>query len=162
MPAVGREAEANRALDRSLITGVLMMRIVLVGVLLLAGSFGLFEYELALGSGEPVARTIAVAVFVVVLSFYLLNARSFTSSMFNIGVFSNPAIWLGIGTMTALQALYTYLPVMHSLFGSAPMDARQWGRVFLIGFAAYLIVGFEKWVRGLRTEPAALESASEA
>lgn len=92
MPAVGREAEANHALDRFLITGVLMMRIVLVGVLLLAGSFGLFEYELALGSGEPVARTVAVAVFVAVVSFYLLNARSFTSSMFNIGVFSNPAI----------------------------------------------------------------------
>jgi hypothetical protein len=109
--------------------------------------FGLFEYELALGSSEAVARTVAVAVFVVVLGFYLLNARSLTYSIFEIGVFSNPMIWLGIGTMAILQALYTYLPVMNSLFDSAPIDAAQWGRVFLVGFAAFLIIGLQKWVR---------------
>lgn len=150
--------------SRPIITGVLTMRIVLVGVILLAGSFGLFEYELALGSSEPVARTVAVAVFVVVLGFYLLNARSLTYSIFEIGVFSNPMIWLGIGTMAILQALYTYLPVMNSLLGSAPIDAAQWGRVFLVGFAAFFIIGFQKRVHrrmspspGLRSPTAAID-----
>jgi Ca2+-transporting ATPase len=133
--------------SRPIITGVLTMRIVLVGVILLAGAFGLFEYELALGSSELVARTVAVAVFVVVLGFYLLNARSLTHSVLEIGVFSNPMIWLGIGTMAILQALYTYLPLMNNLFDSAPIDAAQWGRVFLVGFAAFLIIGLQKWVR---------------
>lgn len=87
-----------------------------------------------------------MAVFVVVLGFSLLNARSLTYSIFEIGVFSNPMIWLGIGTMAILQALYTYLPVMNSLFGSAPIDAAQWGRVFLVGFAAFFIIGFQKRV----------------
>ena len=133
--------------DKPIITGTLLMRIVLVGMILLAGAFGLFEYELALGSSESVARTVAVAVFVVVLGFYLLNSRSLTLSMFRIGVFSNPMIWVGIGIMAALQLLYTYLPLMNTLFDSAPISAAQWGRVFVVGFAAYLIVGLEKWVR---------------
>lgn len=133
--------------DQPIITGTLMIRIVLVGIILLAGAFGLFEYELALGSTEPAARTVAVAVFVVVLSFYLLNARSLTASMFKIGVFSNPMIWLGIGLMALLQLLYTYLPLMNRLFESTPITAVQWGRVFAVGFAAFFIVGFEKWIR---------------
>ena len=133
--------------DKPIITRTLLMRIVLVGVILVTGAFGLFEYELALGSSEKVARTVAVAVFVVVLAFYLLNSRSLTSSMFRIGVFSNPMIWIGIGVMAALQLLYTYLPLMNTLFESAPMTAVQWARVFAVGFAGYLIVGLEKWIR---------------
>ncbi|MDK1019284.1 MAG: HAD-IC family P-type ATPase [Actinomycetota bacterium] len=133
--------------DRPIITATLLARIALVGTLLLAGAFGLFTYEMSLGSGEAAARTVAVGVFVVVQSFYLLNSRSFTSSMFRIGVFSNPAIWLGLGTMAILQALYTYLPIMNNLFGSTPIDATQWGRIFLVGFAVYLIIGVEKWMR---------------
>lgn len=116
-------------------------------MILLAGAFGLFEYELLLGASEPVARTVAVAVFVVVLAFYLLNSRSLIWSIFRIGVFSNPMIWVGIGIMAVLQLLFTYLPVMNQLFESAPMSAAQWGRVFIVGFAAYAIVGFEKWIR---------------
>ena len=68
-------------------------------------------------------------------------------SIFRIGVFSNPIIWLGIGTVGALQLLYTYFPLMNRLFESAPMSAAQWVRVFAVGFVAHLIVGFEKWVR---------------
>ena len=67
--------------------------------------------------------------------------------MFRIGVFSSPMLWLGIGVMAALQLLFTYLPLMNRLFGSAPMDAAQWARVFAVGFAAYLVVGTEKWLR---------------
>lgn len=133
--------------DKPIITRTLLVRIVLVGVILLAGAFGPFEYELLLGASEPVARTVAVAVFVVVLAFYLLNSRSLIWSIFRIGVFSNPMIWVGIGIMAVLQLLFTYLPVMNQLFESAPMSAAQWGRVFIVGFAAYAIVGFEKWIR---------------
>jgi cation-transporting ATPase F len=82
----------------------LVWRIVLVSVLLLAGSFGLFLRELAQGNSLAEARTVAVNVFVVVEAMYLFNCRSLTHSARRVGLFSNPAIWYGVLTMALLQA----------------------------------------------------------
>jgi magnesium-transporting ATPase (P-type) len=88
-----------------ILDAALVWRIVLVSVLLLAGSFGLFLRELAQGSSLAEARTVAVNVFVVVQAMYLFNCRSLTLSALRVGLFSNPAIWYGVLIMALLQAL---------------------------------------------------------
>jgi cation-transporting P-type ATPase F len=55
---------------------------------------------------------VAVNVFVMVELFYLFNCRSLTKSMFQLGVFSNPWIWVGVGSMVALQ-LAVHLRAVH-------------------------------------------------
>jgi len=94
--------------DTAILSGELIFRIVLVGLLLLLGSFGLFEWALYQGASEAEARTIAVNVFAVGQSFYLLNCRSLRFSMFRLGLFGNPWIWGGIAGMTVAQLLFTY------------------------------------------------------
>ncbi len=130
-----------------ILTRELIWRIILVGTLLLVASFGLFEWELRAGSGEAVARTVAVNVFVMVELFYLFNCRSLTKSMFQIGLFSNLWLFAGVAIMSALQLLFTYWPTMNWLFHSAPISLEAWGRIAAAGVVVYLIVGFEKWVR---------------
>ena len=116
----------------------------IVGVLLLIGSFGLFEWALQQGASEAEARTIAINVFAVGQSFYLLNCRSLRFSMFRLGLFSNPWIWAGIAAMIAAQLLFTYLPLMNWLFHTAPIGWMDWLHIVLVGLVIYLVIGAEK------------------
>jgi Ca2+-transporting ATPase len=130
-----------------ILTRELIGRIFIVGILLLAGAFGLFEWELINGAGIEEARTVAVNVFVMVELFYLFNCRSLTRSMFSLGVFSNPWVFGGVTIMLILQGLYTYLPAMNWMFHSAPISIAAWGRILAVGVIAYFVVGLEKWLR---------------
>ena len=78
--------------------------------------------------------------------FYLFNCRSFTRSMFSIGLFSNPWVIGGSLAMIALQLAFTYLPVMNALFHSAPIGLDAWWRIVAIAAFAYLLVGVEKTI----------------
>jgi Ca2+-transporting ATPase len=130
-----------------ILTGELVGRIVSVGAILLAGAFGLFEWELWQGRGVDEARTAAVAVFIVVQTFYLFNCRSLSQSVARVGLFSNGWVLIGSAGMLLLQVGFTYLPFMNALFHSAPLPLESWGWAFLAGLAAFLLVGFEKWLR---------------
>ena len=133
--------------DAHILTRELLWRIVLVGGLILIGAFGLFEWELQSGNSLTQARTVAVNVVVLIGIAYLLNCRSLTQSMFRIGLFSNPWIWVGIAIMLVLQLAFTYLPFMNQLFSSAPITLGAWARVLGLTLAGYLLIEFEKWIR---------------
>jgi cation-transporting ATPase F len=62
-----------RNTDQALLTRALLVRIMLVSSLLVAGSWWLFEWDLAQGANLPEARTAAVNLFVVVEAFYLFS-----------------------------------------------------------------------------------------
>ncbi len=139
-----------RTPDTAILSGELIFRIVLVGLLLLTGAFGLFEWALYQGAGEAEARTIAVNVFAVGQSFYLLNCRSLRFSMFRLGLFSNLWIWGGIAAMSVAQLLFTYAPLMNRLFHTAPIGIMDWVRILAVGLVIYLVIGAEKTLRRRR------------
>ncbi|MFN7139900.1 MAG: HAD-IC family P-type ATPase, partial [Limisphaerales bacterium] len=130
-----------------ILTFPLFMRTGLVTLMMLAGGLGMFLWESM--QDKPIAevRTVVVNTIVVVEIFYLLNCRSLTHSVRSIGFFSNPLLLLGIVSMITLQLLFTYTPIMNRLFHSAPIELAAWGRMVVIGLIAFLVVGFEKWVR---------------
>ena len=99
------------------------------------------------GMNEDVARTIAVNVFVFGELFYLFNCRSLTRSMLAVGVFSNRWLLAGVAVMIALQLAFTYVPIMNTIFHSAPIDPVWWLSIVGVGLAIYLIVEGEKWLR---------------
>ena len=133
--------------DMPVITREMGFRIGLVSLMLLIGSFGLFEWSLLSGESVETARTVAVNMFVFGELFYLLNCRSLQYSMFTLGVFSNRWLVLGVAVMILLQLLFTYAPAMNTLFGTAPMNAVQWAWVLAGGLTIYTVVGTEKWLR---------------
>ena len=133
-----------------ILTWELGMRICLVGILLLVGAFGLFEWELHHGSSVAAARTCAVNVFVFGEIFYLFNCRSLRHSMFRIGMFSNRWVLGGVTLMVLLQLLFTYLPVMHTAFGSQSIGVREWRLIIGASLVVYIVIEFEKWIRSLK------------
>ena len=130
-----------------LLTGELIGRILLVSLILLVGAFGSFEWALGKGAGDAYARTVAVNVFVMAEVFYLFNCRSLSKSMFQLGVFSNPWIWVGVASMVGLQLLFTYAPFMNRMFHSVPIGLDAWWLILLTACVAYGVVGIEKWTR---------------
>jgi len=135
-----------------ILTRVLVERILLVSALMLVGAFGLFQYELGTGATEAEARTVAVNVFVLVETAYLVNCRSLTTSVRQIGLFSNPPLIAGMITMLALQVAFTYLPFFTVAFDSAPIDLASWGRIVAVALLVSTVVAAEKALRRRRGE----------
>ncbi len=134
-----------RAADEPILTTEIIIRIIVVGVILCAGALWVFEWCLAEGRSNEEARTLAVNVFVFGEMMYLFNCRSMRYSMFRLGLFSNPLLWLGVFLMIVLQVLYTYLPAFNVAFQSAPLSISDWGLSLLPGLAIYIIIGLKKY-----------------
>jgi len=130
-----------------LLSKLLIQRIVLVSVLLCAAAFGVFEWALARGASEAEARTATVGAIVFGEVFYLFNCRSLTRSFVSVGILSNPYVWIGVGSMTLLQLLFTYAPAMNRLFHTQPLSVEAWMLVIAAGLLVSIVVGLEKMVR---------------
>ena len=133
--------------DEPLLTRFMLWRIAFVTAFLVAGSLGLFLWELERGVPLDVARTAAINALVMGEIFYLFNCRRLTAPVVGwSGFFGNRAVLIAIGVLVVLQGLFTYLPVMQALFATAALDAAAWGRIFLFGIVVYSVVEIEKAV----------------
>ncbi|NLC70326.1 MAG: HAD-IC family P-type ATPase [Desulfuromonadaceae bacterium] len=129
-----------------ILTFELTVRMVIVGILLLLGALGLFEWELSHGASKEQARTVATNVFVLTQIFYLLKCRSLTRSAFTVGLFSNLWIWAGILTALGAQLLFAYVPTMNWIFHSAPVAPGSWLRALSITAVIWIAVSVEKLI----------------
>jgi cation-transporting P-type ATPase F len=137
-----------RSPSTPLLTSEMIQRIMLTATIILVGVFMLYLWELNNeGSSIEVARTAALNALVIIEVLYLLNCRSLTKSIFQIGVYSNKWIMVGILLMLLLQIAYTYLPAMNTIFQSAPLDLGTWLRILTLAVIAYFIIEFDKWIR---------------
>jgi Ca2+-transporting ATPase len=144
----GIMARMPRDPNQPILGSALIFRIILVSMLLVAGSFGLFKLQMHWDGNAELARTLAVNVFIFGQMFYLFNCRSLTRSVWDLGLFSNPWIWVGAGLMTAFQLVFIYAPVFNTIFRTYPMGLFEWALV--LGFSALfsLIIAIEKKIQG--------------
>ena len=138
--------------NNHIVTGELVLRIVIVGAIMLLGSFSLFSAALDAGSTDAEARTLAVNAFVAMEIGYLFNCRSLHQSVWRIGWFTNRWIWVGIASTVALQIAFTYLPFMNDIFGSSPLPLVAWWPVVGLGVLITLVIGAVKWLENLRDD----------
>ncbi|MBL8796241.1 MAG: cation-transporting P-type ATPase [Planctomycetia bacterium] len=127
----------------------LLKRVGFVSLLLLLGSFGLFNWMVRFrGASLAEAQSVAASMIVVGEVFYLFNCRSLTQSVLRLGLLSNkPAIAGALG-MLALQALFVHTAPMNRLFQTAPIGWDAWLAVFAWGLALYVLVEIEKFLVG--------------
>lgn len=158
-----------RSPDAPLLNRFVLVRTVLVALLMTAGPLVLFwfEYKHGIARGGDIltalheAQTIAVTNVVLFQIFYLFNCRSLRDSVFQIGLWSNPAIYIGIFILVLLQLGYIYLPVMNSLFDSAPLDLNAWLKATAVAFVVVPVIGIEKYCRQRRRQAKALEDNNQ-
>jgi Ca2+-transporting ATPase len=114
-----------------------LRRILILAPVMAAGTLWLFARELHNG-GEVHARTMAFGVLAAFQWFHALNARSSSSSLFSIGLFSNMWLWGGILTAVALQVVATQTAAGQAIFGISALSPGNWGMITAL--AAVILV----------------------
>ena len=136
-----------RSPSEPLLSRWLAWRIALVITLLVAGSMGMYLWELDHGATLETARTAAVNTLVAGEIGYLFNCRHIAAPALSWqGLTGNRYVLVAIAVLAVLQLLMTYLPAMQAAFGTAGLQAGAWGRIVLFGVALMLIVEAEKWL----------------
>ena len=141
--------------DAPVLSRFVVFRTVIAALLMTAGAVGLFHWEytreLAAGAAEAVAlgeaQTMAVTTVIMFQIFYMLNCRSLKDSIFTIGVFGNPAVFVGIAALLLLQGLFIYAPVMHAVFGTLPLGPRDLALSAAVGAVILPVISLEKRLR---------------
>jgi magnesium-transporting ATPase (P-type) len=136
-----------RAVDRHLVTGFGLWRILFVGLTLVAFTLLAFFWMKSQGASDALARTVAVNAIIIGQVFYLLNSRYLLDSSISLKAhMGNKYLPFAIGTVVVLQWLFTYTTPFQATFGNAPIPLRIWPWLFAGGLVLFLIVETEKLV----------------
>jgi cation-transporting ATPase F len=140
----GIMARPPRDPRKSLLTGPVIFRTLLVSALLVVGAWWVFDYEIGHGASVEASRTAAVNLFVTVEAFYLFSCRSLTQPLWHTGFLANPWLIVGVTAQALGQAALTYLPAMNTLFQTAPIGWQVWLRILLVAAVAAAAVALDK------------------
>jgi magnesium-transporting ATPase (P-type) len=136
-----------RAVDRPILTGFGIWRVVFVGLALLAVTLWAFFWMKSQGASDALARTVAVNMITIGQVFYLLNSRYLLDSSLSFRAhLGNKYLPLGIGAVVIMQLLFTYAPPVQYLFDNEAIPPRVWPWLFLAGFVFFLVVEVEKLI----------------
>ena len=136
-----------RAVDRPIVTGFGIWRIMFVGLALLAYTLLAFFWMRSLGASDALARTVSVNALTVGQVFYLLNSRYLLDSSLNFKAhMGNKYLPLGIISVVILQLLFTYAPPFQAMFGYESIPLWVWPWIIAGGFVFFLVVEIEKLV----------------
>ncbi|MFD6069033.1 HAD-IC family P-type ATPase [Amycolatopsis lurida] len=142
-----------------LLTGALAGRTVFVSAILLAFSFGAFQWQVAAGASLELARTVAMNVFVGGEIAYLINCRSLENLRPRVGVLRNRWLPAGIALTIGLQLMLTYVPFMNTLFHTAPMPWHTWIPIPVLAALTYGLVELGKARQRRRSRAGRVHSA---
>jgi len=154
-----------RAVDRPILTGFGIWRVVFVGLALLAYTLCAFFWMKSQGASDQLARTVAVNAITIGQIFYLLNSRYLLDSSLSLKAhLGNKYLPLGIGAVIILQLLFTYAPPLQALFDNEAVPLRVWPWLFVGGLVFFLVVELEKMMirssASLRTAVTAVEAGA--
>jgi len=129
-----------------MLTPYLVWRVAFVSLILMAGTFGLFRWEMGQGASIEHARTVTANTLVMFEIFYLFNSRYITASIFNwAGLTGSRYVLIAIGVLFVFQLGFTYLAPMQSLFGTTEIDFNIWLRIVVIASSVLFLVELEKY-----------------
>jgi magnesium-transporting ATPase (P-type) len=154
-----------RTVDRPILTGFGIWRVVFVGLALLAVTLWAFFWMKSQGASDQLARTVAVNMITIGQVFYLLNSRYLLDSSLSLRAhLGNKYLPLGIGAVVVLQLLFTYAPPLQRLFDNEAIPLWVWPWLVLGGLAFFLVVEAEKLIirssGSLRSAVTALEAGA--
>jgi magnesium-transporting ATPase (P-type) len=136
-----------RPADEAILSGFFIWRVLMVSVLMMAGSLGPFLWELNEGTSIETARTMAVNALVAAEMFYLFNSRFILAPVLSLeGLTGNRYVLLAIAACIPLQIAYTHAPALQAVFGSTDLTLVEWGKVVSAGLFVFSVAELEKFV----------------
>ncbi len=122
--------------EEGIITNEMVFDIIFVGALMCIGTLLLFNHSLTGGADIVYARSVALAVLVVLEVVRLQMVRE----KYNIGVFSNK--WLILAVISSIGFLLSilYIPQLQILFKTAPINLFDWFKIIGVTVAVFVSV----------------------
>ena len=137
-----------RPRNESLIGGELVWHIVLVSVLFLCGTFGIFTYAVDRGYSVELARTMALNTLVVMEIFHLFFIRNiYGASLTWKAVRGTKVVWATVITVTLAQFAITYLPPLQAIFTTESISFLDGALIVGVGVAVFALLKTEKQIR---------------
>ena len=136
-----------RAVDRPIVTGFGIWRIMFVGLALLAYTLLAFFWMRSQGASDALARTVSVNALTIGQVFYLLNSRYLLDSSLSLKAhIGNAYLPLGIIAVVILQLIFTYAPPVQAMFGNESIPLWVWPWLLAGGLLFFLVVESEKLI----------------
>ena len=110
----------------------LLLRVAFMAIIMGAGLYFIFSWAESRMSLAQ-AQTLAFTSMVSFEWFRVFNARSDERTVFNLGLFRNRPLLLGIGVAILLQIGVIYLPPLQIAFRTVPLEPWHWGIAIAAG-----------------------------
>ena len=138
-------SRAPRAVERPILNGFGIWRVVFVGAALVLFTLWAFFWMKGQGASDALARTVAVNAITIGQCFYLLNSRYLIDNSLSINAhLGNKYLPMGIGAVVVLQVLFTYFTPLQRMFDTEAIPLYVWPWLIAGGVVFFLIVEGEK------------------
>ena len=138
-------SRAPRAVERPILNGFGIWRVVFVGAALVLFTLWAFFWMKGQGASDALARTVAVTAITIGQCFYLLNSRYLIDNSLSINAhLGNKYLPMGIGAVVVLQVLFTYFTPLQRMFDTEAIPLYVWPWLIAGGVVFFLIVEGEK------------------
>ncbi len=137
-----------RPRNEGVIHGRMRAGILLVGVVMAAGTLLIFDAALPGGfiegtGGIEYGRTMAFTTLMLFQIFNAFNARSPVQSAFR-GLFRNRWLWAAVSLSVALHMLVIYVPFLHVAFGTVSLSGWDWARSIAVASSVLWVAELAK------------------
>jgi Ca2+-transporting ATPase len=121
------------------------IHVVWVGMLMAA--LAITTQVVALGNDLPGWQTMVISVVAFSQLAHVMAIRSESESIFTQGLTSNLPLLAAVLATVGLQLALIYVPFLNELFGTQPLTSLELAATFGMGFAVFIAVEVEKFVR---------------
>jgi P-type Ca2+ transporter type 2C len=143
--------EPPRKTDARIINKEILLNILYVAIFMAAGTLWMF-YNANNNGNLVYAQTIVFTTLAFFQVFNSFNCRSRTNSVFQLGFFSNPYLFIAIITSISLQIAAVYVPFMQNMLGTVGLNAQDWGLIILVSSTIFVADELRKLVQRKRRQ----------
>jgi magnesium-transporting ATPase (P-type) len=143
----GMDQRPPRDPREGIMSGVMLQRTVIVGLLIAVGVIIKFVYGMEHAENLDHARTMAVTTMVFFQFFQAVNSRSEFQSVFRLSPFTNPFLVYALLASTFAQVAVIYAPPLQWVFRTVPLTSFEWLLVLGISLSVILVVEIDKAIR---------------
>ncbi|WP_455206961.1 cation-translocating P-type ATPase [Kaarinaea lacus] len=130
--------------DESIFAGGMWQHMLWVGLLI--GGLSILSMTWALEAGKDNWQTIIFTVLTFSQLMHAIVIRSESQSIFTLGLFSNMHLLAAVVFTVLLQLAVIYLPVLNTIFKTAPLSMQELLVCFIIPSIVFIAVEIEKFV----------------
>jgi len=137
-----------RSPKEGILSGLMIQRTFLMGIILAAGT--LFMFISHLKSGVPLerSRTIALTTMVFFQFYQAFNCRSETQSIFRMSPRGNPFLFFSMVAAFFAHLAVLYVPALQWVFRTLPLAPIEWLEIGMVTMTIIIAVEIDKWIRG--------------